>query len=235
MGAFKYPFNSRILGVSDQLLTALASNFRQAATEAWVTAAVDAASPAPSETGIIIPEAVSLQTALRKIEAYVQNLEETFEQHHHDERYGVFRATATESLATTSTTPISAGLRISDMPAGWYEVDATISFESSAVTNGIGIYLYSNSSPIAKGWLVEVGSSATPATTAITQAAGQNMGAAQLMLNSAFAAANSLNIATIKGMVYNTGTTNLDVYFATETVTTTTITVRGRTLTARKL
>lgn len=40
-----------------------------------------------TETGIILPGTSDVQAALRNVEAYVQNLEESFEQHHHDERY----------------------------------------------------------------------------------------------------------------------------------------------------
>lgn len=39
------------------------------------------------DSGLIIPSATDVKTALRQVEDYVQNLEERFEQHHHDERY----------------------------------------------------------------------------------------------------------------------------------------------------
>lgn len=53
------------------------------ATDAHVAGAISV-----TETGIIIPSSTgNLQTALRQVEAYVQNLEERFEQHHHDDEY----------------------------------------------------------------------------------------------------------------------------------------------------
>lgn len=40
-----------------------------------------------TETGLIIPSSTNVQQALAQVEAWAQNLEERFEQHHHDERY----------------------------------------------------------------------------------------------------------------------------------------------------
>ena len=64
-------------------------NSTKSASTAYVDAAVTAgAALTITESGIIIPSGVTtVQHALRNVEAYVQNLEESFEQHHHDERY----------------------------------------------------------------------------------------------------------------------------------------------------
>jgi len=64
-----------------------------------------------TETGIIIPSSTNVQRAMSQVEAYVQNLEERFEQHHHDERYmprvGQWYRSSAQTIANATPTKIT--------------------------------------------------------------------------------------------------------------------------------
>lgn len=78
-----------------------------------------------TETGIIIPTAMSVQDALRQVEEYLQNLEERFEQHHHDERYSPIGTTLAVSQSSN----------VSSSSSAWFDVPGC------SLTIGPGVWL----------------------------------------------------------------------------------------------
>ncbi len=56
-------------------------------TRGWETIGPSAYAVQVTANGIIVPSATNVQNAIAQVESYVQNFEERFEQHHHDDRY----------------------------------------------------------------------------------------------------------------------------------------------------
>ncbi len=63
------------------------AEFVYSATYGWEVIQSTASAVTVTANGIIVPSATNVQNALAQVESYVQNLEERFEQHHHDDRY----------------------------------------------------------------------------------------------------------------------------------------------------